>query len=208
MQSAKRKAWLLAGCAMVCICLAGGLFLQKVQALDSEIGNQISIYVAKRDLSPKQVLSMNDFERKVIPRKYVFPNMIQDWKKDFAESEQVPWILIMPLQKGEPLVTNIVKRKTELTDPNHRVVFLEVSKRVRFDQELSMLDRVDLVLSKKVKEVPETVLFLRGIPVVAVAHKPDNSLAGIGLELPMEKAIQLIHELNFAISIRVLKASQ
>lgn len=208
MQSAKRRAWLLALCSMVCICLAGGLFLQKVQALDSEIGNHTSIYVAKKDLNSKQPLSVNDFERKGIPSKYVFPNMVQDWEKDLVTSEGLPWILIMPLHKGEPLLTNMVKKKTELTDPDHRLVFLGASKRVTFDQEVSMFDRVDLVLSKKVKEVPETVLFLRGIPVVAVAHKKDNSFAGIGLELPIEQATQLIHEQNFAISIRVLKASQ
>lgn len=208
MQLAKRRAWLFALCAMVCICLAGGLFLQKVQALDSEIGSQATIYVAKRDLHPKQPLNLNDFERKEFPAKFIFPNMIQDWKKDLASSEPTPWILIMPIQKGEPLLTNMVKKKTELASSNHRLVFLGVSNRVTFDQEVSVYDRVDLVLSKKVSGIPETTLFLRGIPVVTVARKQDNSFGGIGVELPIEQATQLIHEQNFAISIRVLKAPQ
>ncbi|SEN63265.1 SAF domain-containing protein [Lihuaxuella thermophila] len=200
MQDAKRRAIIFTVISIALATLAGILFLQKVSAVDAKLGELATVYVAKKNILSRQPLRKEDFEVKEVPVQFLSKNVVTD----FSIIEKENLVSVVPLQEGDLLSSNTLKRAHELTSGDKRMVLIPQSQKIQFDDRFSEQDRVDIVVSyEKVEgKQPVTEYLLTDVPVVATAKDV------IGVELSKEDARKLIHMENFAVSIRVLKAPQ
>lgn len=203
MQSAKKRAFLFGLLSLIFASIAGVLFLNKTEEVDKRLGEKTTIYVAIKNINPRETLSADYFTAQEIPAQYVPPTALQSLKG--IEK----FVTVVPLVKGDMLTNHFLRKSTELTSGNNRLVFLGVSENVIYDQEVDRFDHVDIIVNKKAdKGEPKTFLFLKDVPVIVAAKDKQKTFQGAGLELPLENAIELIHEQTVASSIRILKAPQ
>lgn len=78
--------------------------------------------------------------------------------------------------------------------------------KIQFDQVLTALDRVDIIVSTEVNGKKDTSVFMKDV-LVAFAQGTNDSFSGIAVEVTAEEAPDLIHMQNYAEHIRVLKAN-
>lgn len=209
MQDAKRKAIIFLVLALVLAGIAGFLFLQKVSAVDSRLGNMTTVYVAKKNISSREPLRPDFFEAKEVPAQFVQESSVTSLDAVQVGDYTLPinqLVSVVPLSEGELLTDNILKAKSFLTADDKRMVTLSQSEKVLFDGSLEINDRVDLVVSDQNDGGPETEIFMRDVPVVGVAEDDNGNVTGVGLEVSLSDARKLIHKQNFSMSIRVLKA--
>ncbi|MDR6227073.1 flp pilus assembly protein CpaB [Desmospora profundinema] len=205
MQDAKRRAIIFLILALGLAAIAGFMFMQKVSAVDSRLGNHATVYVAAKDISSREPLSSEHFKEVKVPVQYVQESAVTDLNQ--IQLGDYPYsidrlISISPMEEGDLLTRNILKSQSFLTANDKRMVTLAQSDRVKFDGSLEVNDRVDIVVSNRSNGNVKTSVFMRDVPVVAMTG--DGK--GIGLEMTLKEAEKLIHEENFAVSIRVLKA--
>ncbi|PTM54778.1 flp pilus assembly protein CpaB [Desmospora activa] len=205
MQDAKRRAIIFLILALALAAVAGFLFMQKVSAVDSQLGNHLTVYVAAKEISSRELLTPEDFTAVNVPAKYVQESAVTDLNQ--IQLGDYPYsidrlVAIAPMKKGDLLTNNLLKSQSSLTENNNRMVTLAQSDRVKFDGSLEVNDRVDIVVSNRNDGKVNTSIFMTDVPVVAMTG--DGK--GIGLEMPLSDAEKLIHEENFAAAIRVLKA--
>ncbi|PMB04285.1 flp pilus assembly protein CpaB [Fischerella thermalis CCMEE 5273] len=205
MQDAKRRAIIFLILALCLSAVAGFLFLQKVSAVDSQLGNHLTVYVAAKDIASREPLTPDHFKAVKVPAQYIQDSAVTDLNQ--IELGDYPYsidrlISISPMEEGDLLTNNILKSQSFLTANDKRMVTLVQTDRVKFDGSLEINDRVDIVVSNKSEGSVKTSVFMRDVPVVAMTG--DGK--GIGLEMSLSEAEKLIHEENFAVSIRVLKA--
>jgi Flp pilus assembly protein CpaB len=202
-QSAKRRAILFGLLSLIFASVAGVLFLNKTEEVDKKLGEKTTIYVAIKNINPRETLSPDFFAAQEIPTQYVPPTALQSLKG----IEQ--FVAVVPLVKGDMLTTHFLRKSKELTSGSNRLVFLGRSEKVIYDQEVDRFDHVDIIVNKKENNgEPKTYLLLKDIPVIVAARDKQKIFQGAGIELPLEAAIQLIHEQTVAESIRILKAPQ
>lgn len=209
MQDAKRKAIIFLVLALVLAGIAGFMFLQKVSAVDSRLGNMTTVYVAKKSISSREPLQPDFFEAKEVPTQFVQESSVTSLDAVQLGDYTLPisqLVSVVPLSEGELLTDNILKAKSMLTADNKRMVTLSQSDKVLFDGSLENNDRVDLVVSDQKDGGAETEIFMRDVPIVGVAEDKNGNVTGVGLEVSLEEARKLIHKQNFSMSIRVLKA--
>ncbi len=204
LQDAKKRAILFAFLSLIFASIAGILFLNKTEEVDKKLGEKTTIYVAINNVSPREKLTPDAFTAQEVPAQYVPPTALRSLK---GISQ---FVTVVPLVKGDMLTTHFLRKSTELTSPNDRLVFLARTDKVMYDQEVDRFDRVDIVITEKAEDSqqPETYLFLRNVPVIVALRDRQKVFQGAGLELPLDIAVKLIHEQNVAESIRVLKAPQ
>jgi pilus assembly protein CpaB len=198
MQDAKRRAIIFAILSVVLAGIAGYLFLDELSLVHAELGQYETVYVAARDIPTREPLSPSDFEPKKVPVKFIQRSMVTDLKG--IENT----VSVVPLEKGDPLTANVLKRANEFVSGDNRMVVLSQTDRVSFDGAMQANDRVDIVVSAGSNENPKTIVFLKDVRVVW----NSKDYKSIGVELTLEEAKELIHQQNFAVSIRVLKAPQ
>lgn len=208
MQDAKRRAIIFTVLAVLLAITAGVLFMQQVDAVNAKLGGLTTIYVAKQEIASRQPLKAEHFRAVEVPKQYVQASAVTN----LAEIENT--VSVVPLSEGSLLTTETLKPITQLTSPKKRMVILARSERtdgtsVSFDGAIEANDRVDIVVSRGDQNSgkTETVVFMKDVPVVTTLDD-KSGVKAVGLELSLEKARQLVHENNFAISIRVLKAPQ
>ncbi len=209
MQDAKRRAIIFFVIALLLAAIAGYLFLQKVSAVDDQLGRWVTVYVAAQDISLREPLKPEYFKAVEIPKRFVQDSQVTDLNAIQIGDYTVPiehLVAVVPLAEGDVLTHNMLKTQSSLTENNKRMVTLAQSNRIQFDGTLDYNDRVDLIVSDKKGNENVTEVFMKDILVVGLAKDEDGSVKGIGLELTMEQARKLIHAQNFAIAIRVLKA--
>lgn len=204
MRSAKRRAIIFTVLALMFAITAGILFLQQVHEVDAQLGEKVTVYVAKKSIPSRQPLNVEDFEAKEVPHKFLAAGAVGDLK----DIDQ--FVSVVPLSKGEQLNVNILKPATELTSGENRMVTITGSDRILFDGAFEANDRVDILVSRKKgeeAEQTETVLFMKDVLVLGVS-KEEEGISSIGVEVSLEDAKKLVHEINFAHTIRLLKAPQ
>jgi pilus assembly protein CpaB len=200
MLESKRKAVIFITLSVLLAILAGVMFLQKVKALNNQLGDTTPVYVANQEIPSRSVIKPDQVKTIEIPNKYVTKSHIVN-KNQLANK-----VSIIPLSPDDVITTNMLKEASMVQNENNRLVTVMASEKVVFDQELTASDRVDIVVSHKFEEKPKTELFMEDVLVSMVAKK-DGKFRGVALEIPAKDAPKLIHMQNYADSVRILKAN-
>lgn len=200
MLESKRKAIIFFIIAVVLALLTGFLVMQKVQALNSNLGTMVQVYEAKNDIASRQVITPNDVTTTEIPKKYVTDEHITN-----AE-DLVNKVSVVPLSSGDVITKNTLKEASAVTEEDSRLVTIMRSDNVTFDEQLVALDRVDIVVSEDVDGKKETNVFMKDVKVARVAEQ-DGEFSGIQVEIPFDQVPELIHKQNYAESFRVIKSN-
>lgn len=212
MNDAKRRAIIFTVTSLVLAVLAGVLFMQRVSEVEAQLGNFVTVYVAKQDIGSRQPLSPENFEGKEIPAKYVEQSMVTDLKKigDYGSIDR--FVSVAPLKEGDILTYNLLKPADDYTSGDRRLVQVSATDRVVFDQTLEANDRVDIIVSWNKNDIPSgekrTNIFMQDVLVASVLPGPDNKFTGVWLEMSLDQAREFIDAQNFAQSVRILKAPQ
>ncbi|QQK81407.1 flp pilus assembly protein CpaB [Salicibibacter cibi] len=202
MLESRRRALIFLGLALIIALIAGLLFFQQVQSLQTELGGSTEVYVADSNVPSREMITENNISTMEIPNRFITSSHITD------PSELEDMVSVVPLNEGDLLVQNILRPYSDVTDENHRLVALHQGDGVQFDQELEALDRVDIVVSHSFEGEDETEVLMSDVPVAMVMHGgEENAMTGAALEIPTDDATEIIHMQNYADSIRVLKAN-
>ncbi|GAB3047808.1 SAF domain-containing protein [Virgibacillus ainsalahensis] len=200
MLESKRKALIFFLIAVALAVTSGFIVLQKVEALNTDLGTTVNIYMANGDISSRQIITPDDITTDEIPNKFLRDEHITDVE------ELINKVSVVPLSQGDVITKNMLKDASSVTDAENRLITLLRSDKVFFDEEPTALDRVDILVSQSFGDEPVTEVFMEDIKVARVASN-DGDFAGVQVEVSNEKVAQLIHMQNYADSIRVVKAN-
>jgi Flp pilus assembly protein CpaB len=200
MLESKRKAIIFIILSVLLALTAGFLVLKKVQALNTNLGTSVQIYVASKEISSRMLITPENIKTEEIPKKFLKDYHITDAK------ELVNKVSVVPLSSGDVITRNILKQAASVVEENNRLITLMKSERVFFDEPLEALDRVDIIVSHRFSGKEETSIFMKDVKVARVAKK-DDDFQGVQLEVPLEKAPELIHMQNYSDSLRIVKAN-
>lgn len=200
MLESKRKAIIFFAAALLLALTAGMLILKKVQALNTNLGTMIEVAVASQEVPSRKVILPADVIMEEIPKKYVKDYHVTD-VEDLKNK-----VSIVPLSKGDVITKNMLKQASSVVEENNRLISLMRSDRIFFDEQLEALDRVDIIVSHRFDSKEQTDYFMRDVKVARVSKK-NNDFKGVQLEIPAEKAPELIHMQNYADSVRIVKAN-
>jgi len=201
MLESKRRALIFIGLSVLLAALAGLLFLQKVKALNQNLGETTPVYIAKSNISSRGLILPDQVTTMEMPNKFVQKSFITD-PKDLANK-----VSVVPLAEGEVITKNMLKPVSTVTNENNRLVSVVPSERVNFDQELQSLDRVDIVVSHQFGEVPKSEIFMKDVLVAMSSKGKDGEFRGVALEVPLQDVPRLIHMQNYADRVRILKSN-
>ncbi|MBY7142339.1 flagella basal body P-ring formation protein FlgA [Virgibacillus sp. NKC19-3] len=200
MLESKRKAIIFLLIAITLAVISGFLVLQKVQALNTDLGTEVTIYVANGDISSRQIITPDDVTTDEVPTSYLRDEHITD-VDDFVNK-----VSVVPLSEGEVITKNMLKEASSVTEADNRIISLIQSEKVSFDEALTALDRVDILVSHSFDEEPVTEVFMEDVKVARVAQN-EGEFSGVQVEVPNEMVPQLIHMQNYADSFRIVKAN-
>lgn len=200
MLESKRKAIIFFTIALLLALSAGMLILKKVQALNTNLGTMVQVAVASQEVPSRKVILPADVAMEEIPKKYVKDYHVTDVE------ELKNKVSIVPLSKGDVITNNMLKQASSVVEENSRLISLMRSDRIFFDEQLEALDRVDIIVSQRFDSKEKTDYFMRDVKVARVSKK-KNDFKGVQLEVPAEKAPELIHMQNYADSVRIVKAN-
>ncbi|WP_087973457.1 Flp pilus assembly protein CpaB [Oceanobacillus rekensis] len=208
MLESKRKALIFFLIAILLAAASGFLILQKVKDLNTDLGTVVKIYVAKKDVNSRQVITPNDITTDEIPKKYLRDEHVRNVE------DLINKVSTVPLSKGNIITKNMLKDASAVTDVDNRLITLLSSDKVYFDEILTALDRVDILVSHNLGKEPVTEVFLEDVKVARVAaakkddtEETDDGFAGVQVEVPYEVVPELIHMQNYADSMRIVKAN-
>jgi Flp pilus assembly protein CpaB len=201
MLESKRKAIIFIVLSILLAVTAGFLVLKKVQALNTNLGTSVKVFVASGEISSRSLITPDNVETEEIPKKF-FKNNYHVTDVD----DLVNKVSVVPLSKGDRITENILKQASTVIEENNRLITLIGNERVFFDEPLESLDRVDIIVSHRFNGKEETSIFMQDVKVAKVAKK-DKKFVGVKLEVSMEEAPELIHMQNYADSLRIIKAN-
>jgi Flp pilus assembly protein CpaB len=202
MLESKRKAIIFIVLSILLAVTAGFLVLKKVQALNTNLGTSVKVFVADKEIASRSLITPDNVKTEEIPKKF--------FKKDYHVTDVddlVNKVSVVPLATGDMITTNILKRASSVVDENNRLITLMQNERVYFDEPLESLDRVDIIVSHRFNDKEETTVFMKDVKVARVAKEKGKDFKGVQLEVSMEKAPELIHMQNYADSLRIIKAN-
>ncbi|GGD20203.1 Flp pilus assembly protein CpaB [Pontibacillus salipaludis] len=200
MLESKRRAIIFFSIAIVLAGTSGFLVLQKVQALNSNLGTMVQVFVANENISSRDAITPNNIRTEEIPQKYLRDEHITN------EQDLMNKVTVVPLSEGDVITKNLLKQVSTVTEEDNRLITIMSSERVTFDEPLLALDRVDIIVSHEFEGESKTEVFMEDVKVAKVAKK-DGEFAGVQVEVPFEKVPRLIHMQNYADSTRIVKAN-
>ncbi|UJL47020.1 flagella basal body P-ring formation protein FlgA [Virgibacillus sp. NKC19-16] len=200
MLESKRKAIIFLLIAIALAVISGFLVLQKVQALNTDLGTEVTIYVANGDISSRQIITPDDVTTDEVPNSYLRDEHVTDID-DFVNK-----VSVVPLSEGDVITKNMLKEASSVTEAENRIISLIQSEKVFFDEALTALDRVDILVSHSFDEEPVTEVFMEDVKVARVAQS-EGEFSGVQVEVPYDMVPQLIHMQNYADSFRIVKAN-
>lgn len=195
MLESKRRGIIFLGLSFFLALLAGFFFLQKVSALNADLGGMTEVYVADTDITSRAIIQPEQVTTIEVPNRFVTDSHITS----FSDLENK--VSVVPLKEGDIFTRNMLKQVSAVASEGNRLVALIFSDRVSHDQDLEALDRVDIIVSHSFQDEPKTETFMKDVLVAMVANE------GILLEVSADEAPELIHMQNYADSVRVLKAN-
>ena len=200
MLEARRRAAIFLLLAFILAAVAGYLVLEKVKQLNAELGGMIEIYVANGNIPAREPINTTQLTKMEIPQKFLTSSHIT------SDSDIIGQVSVVPLKEGDIITSNMLKNHSNLLDENNRLVALIRTDKVVFDQEVSALDRIDIIVSQEVDGEKKTELFMKDV-AVAYAQGTGENFAGVAVEVSVNDATKLIHIQHYADNIRVLKAN-
>ncbi|MGG3915116.1 Flp pilus assembly protein CpaB [Rossellomorea vietnamensis] len=201
MLESKRKAIIFIVLSILLALTAGFFVLQKVRALNTELGGMTEVYIASENINSRTLLEPEQVTTMSIPNKFVTESHITN-VDDLKNS-----VSVVALKEGDIITKNMIKPYSTVSDADNRLVTMVSSEKIRFDEKLENLDRVDIVVSQKLEGKPKTELFMKDVRVASILSNKNDKFAGVALEIATEEAPKLIHMQNYADSIRILKAN-
>jgi Flp pilus assembly protein CpaB len=201
MLESKRKAIIFIVLSLLLALTAGFFVLQKVRALNTELGGMTEVFVAAENINSRTLLEPEQVTTMSIPNKFVTGSHIT--KVDELKNS----VSVVALKEGDIITKNMIKPYSNVSNADNRLVTMVSSDKIRFDEKLENLDRVDIVVSQKLEGKPKTELFMKDVRVASILSNKEEKFAGVALEIAAEEAPKLIHMQNYADSIRVLKAN-
>ena len=202
MLEAKRRATIFFILAFILAAATGYMVLQKVKDLNSELGAMTKVYIAKGDIQSRTVIQKNQVTVMEIPNKFVIEDSHITSFEDLENR-----VSVLPLAKGEMITQNMIKPAASLQNENNRIISLASTEKLRFDQMIESLDRVDIVVSTDNNGERNTSLFMKDVVVRFAEGSDKTGMIGISVEVTAEEAPKLIHMQNYADHIRILKAN-
>lgn len=200
MLEARRRAAIFLLLAFILAAVAGYLVLEKVKQLNAELGGMIEIYVANGNIPAREPINTTQLTKMEIPQKFLTSSHIT------SDSDIIGQVSVVPLKEGDIITSNMLKNHSNLLNENNRLVALIRTDKVVFDQEVSALDRIDIIVSQEVAGEKKTELFMKDV-AVAYAQGTGENFAGVAVEVSVNDATKLIHIQHYADHIRVLKAN-
>lgn len=200
MLEAKRRAAIFLILAFILAAVTGYLVLEKVKELNADLGGMTSIYIAKGSIPSRSPIEASQVTKMDIPNKFVTDSHI------LSADEFEHQVSIVPLNPGDIITKNMIKPVSNLQDANNRLVTMYRTDKIQFDQVLTALDRVDIIVSTNDNGKKKTQVFMKDV-LVAFAQGTNDNFSGIAVEVTADEAPSLIHMQNYAEHIRVLKAN-
>ena len=200
MLEARRRAAIFLLLAFILAAVAGYLVLEKVKQLNAELGGMIEIYVANGNIPAREPINTTQLTKMEIPQKFLTSSHIT------SDSDIIGQVSVVPLKEGDIITSNMLKNHSNLLNENNRLVALIRTDKVVFDQEVSALDRIDIIVSQEIDGEKKTELFMKDV-AVAYAQGTGENFAGVAVEVSVNDATKLIHIQHYADHIRVLKAN-
>lgn len=200
MIESKRKAIIFFLLAAILAGTAGFLTLQKVKELNNDLGTMVDVYAAGQDISSRSVITPKDVTIEKIPKKFVTDEHIT------STTDLENKVSVIPLSSGDLITKNMLKQASAVMEENNRLITLMASERVFFDEQLEALDRVDIIVSLRDKDINKTEIFMKDVKVARVANEAKK-FAGVQVEVALDQAPLLIHMQNYADSVRIIKAN-
>lgn len=200
MLETKRRAIIFFLLSLLLAMTAGFLVLKKVRDLNDELGTMVNVFVAKQDITSRTMLTPDDVTTIQIPKRFKESYHIT------KPEDMMNMVSVVPLSSGDIIMKNMLKQVSNTVDENNRLITLMGSDRVLFDEPLEAMDRVDIIVSHKFNGKEETSIFMKDVKIARVAKKKDV-FKGVMVEIPLDKAPELIHMQNYADSVRIIKAN-
>src|SRR5699024_9683133 len=141
MLESRRRSVIFFLIAIILAALAGYLVLKKVQTVNEELGEMVDIFVASSEVTSRTILTPNDVETVEIPKKFLREEHITE------VDDLMNKVSVVPLSPGELVTTNILKEASDVTEDGKRLVSILSGDNVFFDEQLTALDRVDIIVS-------------------------------------------------------------
>lgn len=201
MLESKRKAIIFFLIALVLAALSGFLVLKKVQALNNNLGTMVEVVVASNEISSRALITPEDITTEEIPKKYLRDEHIINIESLINK------VSVVPLSSGDIITKNMLKQASTVTEADNRLVTVLRSERVFFDEKLTPLDRVDLIVSHTFEGEPVTEVFMTDVKVARTTADNKGKFQGVQLEIPFGDVPELIHMQNYADSLRVVKSN-
>ena len=203
MLESKRRAIIFIMISLLLALTAGFLVMKKVGAMNDNLGTMENVYVAKKEIPSRTLIQPSDVMVIEIPKRYLADYHITD-PQDLMNK-----VSVIPLSNGDLIMKGMLKQVSNVMNEKNRLITLMGSDRVVFDQELETLDRVDIIVSHKFNGKEETSIFMQDVKVATEisSGEKNETFKGVQLEVPLEKAPELIHMQNYADSVRILKAN-
>ncbi|MBH0167582.1 flagella basal body P-ring formation protein FlgA [Fictibacillus sp. 7GRE50] len=201
MIESKRRAFIFITLAILLALIAGFLVLQKVRQLNADLGGMTKIYVAKENVPSRELLTPDDVTTEEIPNRYITASHITE-RKDLVDK-----VATVPLTKGDIITKNMLKQTSSVLNEDNRLVMLYASDKVRFDEEVEALDRVDIIVSQQLEGKPKTEIFMSDVKVSRAYRTDKKQFYGVALEVSIEDTSKLVHIQNYSDSVRVIKAN-
>lgn len=201
MLEAKRRAAVFFILAFILAAATGYMVLQKVEDLNSDLGKMTKVYVAKEPIDSRIPIQENQVKVMEIPKRFVVKG---SHVKSFKELENK--VSLVPLSEGDIITQNMIKLASTLQDANNRIVTIHRTEKIQFDQEVTPLDRVDIIVSTEDNGKRSTSVFMKDV-LVWYSSGTGDKFAGVSVEVTAEQAPKLIHMQNYAEHIRILKAN-
>jgi len=200
MLESKRRAIIFLTISLLLAVGAGFFVLQKVSQLNSDLGGMTKIYVAASEIPSRTLIQQKQVTTMEIPTKFV-----NEQSHVIKEQDLMGSVLVVPLSEGDIITQEMIKRVVNTRDENNRLVVIPLTDRISFDEELTSLDRADIIVSHKFDNKPITEIFMKDVKVTSSLGK--NDFKGVIVEVSLEDAPRIIHMENYADSIRILKAN-
>ncbi|GIO25836.1 SAF domain-containing protein [Ornithinibacillus bavariensis] len=202
MLESKRRAIIFFIIAILLAALSGYFVLQKVKDLNDNLGTMVKIYVADREIYSRALITPDDVTTTEIPAKYIRDEYITN-VNDFQNT-----VSIVPLSKGQIITQNMLKQASTVTEENNRLITILQTANVFFDERLYDMDRVDIIVSHEVEGKKVTEVFMKDLKVARIAtNNETKEFNGVQVEVPFDEVTDLIHMLNYAETVRVIRAN-
>lgn len=203
MFDAKRKALIFLAIAFILAIITANAIITRLGEVEASLGEQITVAIAKEDITTYTIITPELLDWIQVPRgKHVESSLV------LSEMDISNMIAIINIRKGELVTQNMLRNASQLP-PDERVVWLNATPNVLFDQAVAVGDLVDIIITYEIEDDIFTSREFLQVRVVSVEPNTVNpDIPFVKVALPIQDAVQLIDFQHTATHIRVLLSTQ